>query len=404
MESFRYLAIDERGEVVRGMIVSHNEKVLDDYLRRIGLTLIRATPVQDSIFTRLFSRGGIKPRILGLFYSRLSQALEVDLPIISILEENAMALASPGLRRVILEVKLMMEEGHSLAKSMEHFPHIFSDLEVSLVAMGEETGTLPQTLKELAEFIEWREDLKSTIKTASIYPAFVLVALGAVVAVWIGYIMPQMANLLVEMGVTLPLMTRIVLFTSKMVQSYWLPTLAVMIGAGAAFYTFLQSPKGRLKFDEWLLQVPLIGKVAENIALTRLTKNFAVMMKGGLPVNKIFAIIARGVLGNRYLEARLLRVQEHLQRGLRMSECFDRAGGFPLLLIGEVRNGESTGTLDQSFERVTSFFDQEAKRSVQGMIAAFGPLIVVILGGIFGIVILSVLMPLYDVIGGVKIY
>jgi type IV pilus assembly protein PilC len=87
-----------------------------------------------------------------------------------------------------------------------------------------------------------------------------------------------------------------------------------------------------------------------------------------------------------------------------MSECFDRAGGFPLLLIGEVRNGESTGTLDQSFERVTSFFDQEAKRSVQGMIAAFGPLIVLILGGIFGIVILSVLMPLYDVIGGVKIY
>lgn len=402
MDNFRYLAIDEKGEVVRGVTASHNERVLDDYLRRIGLTLIRASKVEDPLSARLFARNRVKPRVIGLFYSRVSEALAVDLPIISVLEENAMALSSPALRRVILEIKLLMEEGHGLADSMQRFPQIFSDLEISLIALGEETGTLPQALRDLAEYIEWRENLRSTIKTASIYPAFVLFALSGVIAVWIGYILPQMANLLREMGVPLPLLTRLLLALSGIINDYWLLGLAVGAGAIAAFLLFIRTPKGKLLFDQWLLGVPKIGKVVEDIALTRLTKNFSVMMKGGVPVNKIFDIIGRGVLGNQYLEKQLLRVQGHLQRGLRMSECFDRAGGFPLILIGEVRNGENSGTLEQSFERVAKFFDQEAKRSVQTMIAAFGPLIVLILGAIFGVIILSVLLPLYDVIGGVK--
>lgn len=402
MENYRYVAIDDNGQVVRGMIVSHNEKVLDDYLRRIGLTLIHCKAVQDSFLTRVNASGRVKPRLLGLFYSRLSEALAIDLPIISVLEENAMALSSPALRRVILEIKMHMEEGQGMAESMQKFPRVFSDLEVSLIAMGEETGTLPQALKELAEYIEWRENLKSTVKTASIYPTFVLAALTAVIAVWIGYILPQMAQLIVDMGGHVPWMTRALLVISNGLQKYWILGLAWLCGVSIAFVLFKRSPRGGLLFDQWLLSVPRIGQVAENIALTRLTKNFSVMMKGGMPINRIFEILARGVLGNRYLEQRLNVVQGHLQRGLRLSECFDRSGGFPLILIGEVRNGENTGTLERSFERIASFFDQEAKRSVQGMISAFGPLVVLVLGVVFGVVILSVLLPLYDVIGGVK--
>ena len=403
MENFRYLAINEKGQVTRGNLVAHNQRALDAYLRRIGLTMIECRQIKESLLTRLFAGQRVQPRILGLFYSRVAEALAVNLPIITVLEENAMALGSPPLRRTILEIKAHLEEGLPLAEAMQKFPGVFSELEISMAALGEQTGTLPQCLKDLAEFIEWRENLKSTIMTASIYPAFVLICLGFVIAVWIGKVLPNMAQMLIDMGVQLPIMTRILLVLSRLLQEYWLVAL-LLIGAVMLWtYLIIKTPRGRIAWDRSLLQLPLVGKVVHQIALTRLTKNFAVMMKGGLAVNRIFDILIAGVLGNRYLEGQLQLVQEYLQTGLRLSESFERVGGFPILLIGEIRNGETTGTLEQSFERVTRFFDNETNRAVKGMLAAFGPTVVVILGVIFGVVILSILLPLYDVIGGVNI-
>lgn len=404
MENYQYLAINEKGSITRGNLVAHNERALDAHLRRIGLTLIKCRQVQDSLVTRLFAKKRIPPRVLGLFYSRVAEALAVNLPIINVLEENVMALGSPTLRRTVLEIKVLLEEGHSLADAMKKFPSTFSELEVSMVALGEHTGTLPQCLKDLAEYIDWRENLKSTIKTASIYPAFVLICLVGVIGVWIGKVLPNMAQMLLDMGVQLPLMTRFLLGLSKILQDYWFIAVAAIVGITVWTILIIKTPKGKLAWDRSLLNFPLIGKVAHQIALTRLAKNFAVMMKGGLPVNRIFDILIAGVLGNRYLESQLQLAQDHLQSGLRLSECFERVGGFPLLLIGEIRNGESTGTLEQSFERVSKYFDDETNRAVKGMLAAFGPTIVVVLGGIFGVVILSILLPLYDVIGGLNVY
>lgn len=404
MENYRYLAITEKGYVSRGNLVAHNERALDAHLRRIGLTLIECRQIRESFLTRLFASQRVQPRILGLFYSRVSEALAVNLPIISVLEENAMALGSPSLRSTILEIKVHLEEGLPLAEAMQKFPKVFSELEVSMAALGEQTGTLPQCLKDLAEYIEWRENLKSTIKTASIYPAFVLVCLSLVIAVWIGKVLPIMAQMLLDMGVQLPIMTRILLVVSQFLRDYWL--IALLFVSGVALWTYLvvKTPRGRIAWDRSLLKLPLVGKVIHQVALTRLTKNFAVMMKGGLPVNRIFDILIAGVLGNRYLEGQLQIAQDYLQTGLRLSESFERVGGFPVLLIGEIRNGETSGTLEQSFERVTRYFDNETNRAVKGMLAAFGPAVVVVLGVIFGVVILSILLPLYDVIGGVKVY
>jgi type IV pilus assembly protein PilC len=401
MKSFRYLAVDEEGKTLKGTAVAQSEAFLERDLRRVGLDLVQCWEGGESLLRRLFPKKKVSAKLLIMFYTRLSQSLEVGLPIIATLEENAKVTPSPNLRKIIHEVVVSLEEGNSLQQSLKKFPEVFSDFEINLIGVGEQSGVLAQSLKDLAEFLEWKENLRAVIRKASIYPAFILVAISAVVAVWVGYLLPQMSSLLRDMGVELPTITEIVFSSSLFIQKHWLWMLGSIACLAVGAWLFRKTPKGRLLFDKWFLSTPLLGNVATEIALTRLSRNFSVMMKIGIPVNRIFEQLSSGILGNRYLESRLLLAHQNLQKGMILSRSFERAGGFPILLVGAIRNGERSGTLEESFRRMADFYDLGAKRAVESLVAAIGPLMVVVLGGIFAVVILSILLPLYDVLGGV---
>jgi len=402
MKSFRYLALDEEGKLVKGKALAQNETVLERDLRRIGLELVESKASGESSLSRLFAPKKVSNRLLIMFYTRLSQSLEVGLPIIPTLEENAKVTPSPVLRKIIQEIIVSLEEGNTLAQSLQKFPVVFSPFEVSLIGMGEQSGVLSQSLKDLAEFMEWKDTMRSTIRKASIYPAFVTVAICAVVVVWVGYLLPQMSTMMSEMGIQLPTITKIVFGTSRFAQKYWYWLAAFATVMICGIIAFRRTPKGAILFDKWFLGIPILGTVAAEIAFSRMCRNFAVMMKIGMPVNRIFEHLLRGILGNRHLEAQLQIAHDNLQRGMVLSRCFERAGGFPVLLIGAVRNGERSGTLEEAFRRMADFYDQGARRAVEAMVAAIGPLLVVVMGGIFAVVILSILLPLYDVLGGLS--
>lgn len=399
MKNYRYLAVDEDGKTIKGKAVAQSESALERDLRRGGLELVRSWEGKESTLGRLFPKKKVPTRHLLMFYTRLAQSLDVGLPIIPTLEENAKVVASPTLRKIIHEIILSLEEGNNLMQALQKFPEVFSELEVSLIGMGEQSGVLSQCLKDLAEYLEWKENLRATIKKASIYPCFVLVAIGGVIAVWVGYLLPQMSSLLKDMGVEIPTLTRIVFATSLFIQHHWPWMTGLLFGLLAGTFIFRKTEKGKLLFDRWFLSFPLLGNVAAEIAYTRLSRNFSVMMRIGIPVNSIFEHLSHGILGNRYLESRLVAAHQNLQKGMVLSRSFERAGGFPILLLGAIRNGERSGTLEDSFKRMADFYDQGAKRAVEAMVAAVGPLMVVVLGGIFAVVILSIMLPLYDVLG-----
>jgi type IV pilus assembly protein PilC len=254
-------------------------------------------------------------------------------------------------------------------------------------------------MKDLADFLEWKEDIRSTIKRATIYPLFILLVIFAVIGVWVGYVLPQMAVLLTEMGVPLPKVTRVVLGTSLFFQENWLGILGIIFAAFIALFLFEKTKRGGLLFHRFLLEVPLIGNIARNIALARLSHNFATMYQSGMTLNNIFEILTDNVLGNRYLEGRLEKAFRGIQRGQTIALGFEAAGGFPPLFLGAVRNGEMTGTLDASFNRLGNYYDGEVKRAVQAMVNALEPAIIIFLGAVFAIIVLSIMLPLYDVIG-----
>lgn len=397
MPSFSYKAIDDAGKILRGSVIALGEKDAELRIAQEGLTLIAIRQLKDRLLNDVLSRLAVKPRLLIELYRRLSQTLEMGLPIIKALEENAKVLPSRTLKKALSEIRLFIENGHSLHESMSHFPKIFSKLDLGIIHMGEQTGVMPRCLNEMADFHEWKEDIRSTIKKAAIYPAFVLLALGAVIGVWVGYVLPQMAVLLKEMGVVIPSATQVVLTVSNFLRTYWAFLIGGIAAATVLFILIQRNRTAAVVVHKYLLRIPLLGQVVQNIALARMCHYFATMYKAGMSIGIIFEILADGVLGNKYLESRLSAAYREIQLGRGIAESFEKTGGFPLLLVGGIKNGETTGTLDDTFARLGDFYDKEVKRTVQALLGSIEPLTIILLGSVFGLIILSILLPLYDV-------
>ena len=173
-----------------------------------------------------------------------------------------------------------------------------------------------------------------------------------------------------------------------------------LLGVIGAFYLLQKTKQGKKAFHKYLLRVPIIGNLIGNIAFARLSRNFATMHRAGMTIPKIFSVLSSSVLGNRHLEAQVALAFHELEMGQSLAESFENAGGFPPLLVGGIRHGEITGSLEESFNRMGTYYDGEVNRAVEVLINAFEPAIMLLLGGVFGVIILSIMLPLYDVLGG----
>ncbi|MGD8540773.1 MAG: type II secretion system F family protein [Desulfobacteraceae bacterium] len=399
MPDFRYRAIDDSGRLRRGSATALSEGEVAQILEDRGLSLVDCRQSRKTGLALTFSPERVKPRLLIEFYHRLSQALRLGLPMLAALEENANTLPSPALKKIIGEMRLNIAGGQSLQAAAARFGRIFPKLDLAVIGMGEKTGELPKALKELADFREWKEDIRATLRRATVYPAFVLTAVTAVLGVWVGYVLPQMAQVLTEMGVHLPQATRWVLEVSAFLRQQWVSLAAGPVLLTAAFFLVRKSARGAVCIDRLLLGLPLAGPIVRNIVMARLSHHFATMYHAGLNIHHIFEILSRDVLGNRFVEDRVAQVYREIQGGKPLAAAFERAGGFPQLLLGAIRNGESTGTLDEAFKRLGDYYNGEVKRTMQLLVNALEPISILALGGIFGLILLSILLPLYDVIG-----
>lgn len=399
MPDYRYKAVDTTGRVVRGTTIALDEAHVEKELMDSGLSLIHCKALTESALRQMMQRG-VKPRTLVEFYHRFSQTLEVGLPVLSALDENARYLPSTTMRKISREMKAAIEGGRTLYEAMGRYPRYFEKLDLALIRIGEQTGGMANSLKNLAAFLEWKEDIRSTIRRAAIYPTFVVLAIICVIGVWIGYVLPQMVSVLSEMEVAIPAVTAIVLRISQFVRAQWIWLAAATMVPVGMIFGFQKTQHGALLIHQWILKIPLLGTIIQNVAMARLCHNFATMLSSGISIQYIFETLSTNALGNRYLEDRLKRAFRAIEGGDSIAGGFETAGGFPSLLLGAIRNGEETGTLDDTFQRLGDYFDGEVKRTVQSMVSAIEPLTLVALGGVFGLIVLSVLLPLYDVMAG----
>ncbi|MDP2230557.1 type II secretion system F family protein [Methylotenera sp.] len=401
MPSFNYKAIDQLGRPAMGQIDALNEVDLEIRLERMGLDLITYRVAAKS--TSLLNRNKVTNQDLVMFCFQIEQLSSAGVPLLECLNDLRESSNNPFFQKVLGAVSAEVEGGKMLSQALAEHPNVFSEVFVSLVDAGEQTGQLPVVFNNLFNTIRWQDELMSQAKKLLAYPAFVAVVVFGAVAFLMSYLVPQMASFLRNMGQELPLNTKILIALSNGFVDYWwliigLPIL-IVIGLAAVIQA---NPIARYRFDRFKLNLPYTGPILHKIIMARFARYFALMYQTGIPILDAIKICEK-IVGNRVVADALSRVHAQISAGESMSESFRNAGLFPQLVVRMVKVGESTGALDKSLLNVSYFYDRDVNDSMQHLLKMIEPALTVLLGLILGFIMYSVLGPVYDSFSKLKI-
>lgn len=401
MATYNYRAIDQTGRHAQGQIDALNEADLEIRLERMGLDLITFKSTAKS--TKAFSQNKVSNRDLVMFCFQLEQLTSAGVPIIDGLNDLRESTANPYFQKVLGALVGEVEGGQMLSQAMAEHPDVFNEVFVNLVAAGEQTGRLPTVFENLSETLKWQDELMGQTKRLLAYPLFVFVVVMAAVTFLMIYLVPEMVKFLNSLGQELPLNTRILIFISNAFVQYWWLILAlpVVMVTGVAGY-IRQSPEARYRFDYIKLKLPLTGEILHKIIMARFARYFALMYQTGIPILDAIKTCEK-IVGNRVIADALSRAHAQINAGDSMSESFRNAGLFPPLVVRMIKVGENTGALDKSLLNVSYFYDRDVNEMMQKMLKLLEPALTVVLGLILAFIMMSVLGPVYDSFGKMKL-
>jgi type IV pilus assembly protein PilC len=369
-------------------------------LQRMGLDLVDGHPLSHR---SLFGSEKVTRRELMHFCFHLEQLMRAGVPIIEGLADLRDSLDQPRFREIVAGLAEAIEGGLTLSQAMEQQRRVFSQIFISLIRSGEASGKLCEVLRGLNESLKWEDELASQTKKLLMYPAFVASVVFAATLFLMTYMVPQMKQFVINMGHELPTQTRVLFFVSDLLVDYW--TLLVLLPAllvGGLLLLLHSNPLSRLWFDGVKLKLPLVGGILRKIILSRFANTFALLYASGIPVIEAIRT-TQEVVGNRYLQRGLERVEQLVTEGQNVTAAFHSVGLFPPLVIRMLRVGENTGGLDEALRNVGYFYTRDVKESVEKVQQLIEPTLTVVLGIMLGWIMLSVLGPVYDVISKIKV-
>lgn len=399
MALYTYKAVNADGRKVLGRIDAINLVDLEMRLRRMELDLVSGAPVSHR---GLFSGGGVPRREIIHFCFHLQQLVHAGVPVIEGLTDLRDSLEHPRFREVVASLIESIEGGKTLSQAMASHHRVFDKVFVSLIRAGETTGRLPEVLHSLNESLKWEDELASQTKKMVAYPAFVgLVVLVATFFLMV-YLVPQLKMFVKNMGQVLPLQTQILFFVSDLMVAWWYIVLLLPVLATLGLRLLLRSnPLARFRFDGLKLRLPLLGPIQRKIVLSRFANTFALLYASGIPILESIRT-TQDVVGNLVIRRGLERVEQLIGDGQNVTAAFHSTGFFPPLVIRMLRVGENTGALDGALLNVSYFYTRDVRESVQKMQQLIEPMLTIVMGGLLGWIMLSVLGPVYDVISKIK--
>jgi type II secretory pathway component PulF len=405
MAEFVYKGIDQSGKSVRGVIQATDRREAVSALTARGhfATEIHSDNLSGTIkkspSTSTVSDDSVSGRIrisgkdINAMTNQLSTALKAGLPILDALQILAQQQTNTDMKVMLQDLADAVRAGQSLSDAMQNYPDTFSKLYISMVQVGETGGILDQTMVQLAGLLNREQKIKATIKSALMYPAFVL-ALGITsVIVMLTVVFPKMMNVFGGTRTLLPMPTRILLGLSDFLLQYgWVVGIALIIG----IYLFIQWRKtsaGRLAFDSFLLRMPVFGPVLKAIAVGRFTRTLGALAKSGINILPALAVV-RDTLGNECLGEQIDHVAEKVKTGEPIASPLAESELFPPLLIQIVNMGEQTGTIDDMLLNAANTFDEEADTAINRFMEVFPVLLIVLLALVIGFIIFASLLPI----------
>ena len=343
----------------------------------------------------------VAPRELALFCRQFAALIDAGVPILQSLRILIAQAANKRLQTALTEVAADIERGAALAEAFRRRADIFPPVFTSLIEAGELGGQLEAVLLRLAVHFEKEHTIREKTVSALTYPAIVLTIAVLAVAVLVTFVLPTFVGILEQMGVALPLLTQMIIAASLWANQHWYLVFGGLAAAVVGVRYLLDTPAGRAYWDRALLRLPIFGDLVRKIIIARFCRTFAGLVRSGVPILQALEVIKK-TAGNVVVARAIAETAASVGEGGAIAGLLEKSRVFPPMVTQMIAVGEETGALDSLLEKLAVFYEQEVEESVARLSALLEPVLIIFMGGIVGLIIISILLPMFEVIGSVQ--
>lgn len=403
MALFTYKATDHSGKIIRDTLEAPDEMTAVATVQSLGFIPIRITrggkrggALNINISA---SMGSFFKRVSGkdmmMFTQDLATLLQAGLPVDRALSILIHVAEKEAFKEIISDILRIVQGGGYLSDAIAKYPNTFSVFYTNMVRAGEAGGVLESVLERLGVFLEGSQELKDYIKSALVYPLFLLCIGGLSIIILMTYVIPRFSVIFSDLGGAIPFSTHILLTASQFLRSYWWALVLFMIGGSILLRRFSRTPNGRLKIDRWKLKLPFQKDFIQKIEVARFTRTLGTLVKSGVPILQALKLV-QDIIGNRIIAESLSPVHDRVKEGERLSKPLADTGVFPSLAVQMITVGEETGRLEEMLLRVAENYEKILKNMVKRLISFLEPALILVMGIVVAFIVISMLMAIFS--------
>jgi len=401
---FNYEAITNTGEKKNGSVEAGSRDLAIAAIQRRGYivsSIVEDVNKKGFLNLSLFGRKDIPMKDIVVMSRQMSTLFESQVAALKAFNLLAENTSNPELAKILNEVADDIKSGIYISVALSKHKEAFSDFYVNMVKAGEESGKLTQTFSYLADYLDRQYQLTSKTKNALIYPGFVIGVFFVVMCLMFAFIVPKLASIINESGMDIPLSTKIIMKTSDIFVNYGIFLLIAFAILVAYVIRFSKTASGKLYFDRLKITTPVIRNIYNKLYLSRISDNLDTMLSSSIPIVRAIELTS-AVVGNKVFEAILKDIAESVKGGNSLSASFSKHPEVPSIMSGMIKVGEETGSLGNILKTLGRFYSREVNEAVDTMVSLIEPIMIVLLGLGVGVLLSSILMPIYNIAGGVS--
>jgi len=399
MAAFEYKALNAKGRQKKGVLEGDNARQVRQRLKEQGLVPVEVVETKgkrdpSSKASSGFKRG-ISSKDLALITRQLSTLVQAAMPLEECLRAVADQTEKPRIRTMLVAVRSRVVEGYTLADSLADYPHIFDELYCSMVAAGEKSGHLDSVLNRLADYAENRQQMRSKLLQAMIYPIVLTVFAIGIVAFLLASVVPKIVDQFVQMGQELPASTQVLLASSDFVQNWGLYILLGLISLYMLTKVALKNKNTRLSWDRKVLYLPMLGKVARGLNTSRFARTLSICTSSAIPLLDGMKV-AVDVMTNQFVKQEVLQAAEKVREGGSLRKSLEQTRLFPPMMLHMIASGEQSGELEQMLTRAADNQDKDFEATVNIALGLFTPALIAVMAGVVLFIVMATLMPILE--------
>ena len=400
MPTYRYSAMDPNGRTVTGTLEADSFELVRSKLSDLRYHVLSIKQAKGgSSFQEMFTNmQRVKLRDLVVFSRQFATMIDAGLSVVKCLDILQKQTRNPKMKDVIGEVKRDVAGGMGLTEALQKHPRIFSPLYINMIRSAEAGGILDVVLDRLSTFLEKEQETRNKIKSAMSYPAVVFCFAILMLLGLLFFVLPKFKGIFETMGLDLPLTTRLMLNSSDYLKNYWYVGIIVLVGSIVLLKMFTRTDRGRVAVDAAKLKVPIFGDLILKTSVSRFARTFGTLISSGVPVLRALEIVS-DTAGNRVISDTVVRARHSIKEGEKISTPLFGSKIFPVMVTQMIAIGEETGRLDQMLDKVSNFYDDEVDNTLKSLTSLIEPLMIVGLGLIVGFIAISVISPIYQLVG-----